>query len=459
MKQNHQIFLIIFSLTHLFFIHTSRAQSTFDLPNESFVLKNGLKVILCRDTSLPVIAVNMAYKAGSGNEHLGKSGIANLVGAMMLQGSVHVSRKQFLKGLDECGASFGGSVDVDRINFWSIFPSDCFETALWIESDRSGFTVQSFTQARLDSLKKSVERDRKRQENNVTMNAKRLLYTKLYPTSHPYSWVTSGKPKEVAKLKLSDIQSYCSEFISPDNASLCIGGNFDPALTKELVKKYFEGIPRSSASVQKTQSPFIPVIKSENVVAEEKVQNSKLFFLFHTAPIGAPQEAALHFIARLLVGDRFARLTKTLLMNYKVALDIQVYQSSQLNAGSFWIVVTCKPETQLQLVYDAVMKELDNIATLPIDDEEILSIKNKLRTASLLPLENLGGFGGRVDILNLANLYTGNPDNALNLLRFYDKMSSGAINAAALKFLKADRCITLSVVPEGKAELGLKEKK
>ena len=442
--------LLLFILSPL--LH---AQDQFKLPYEQFELPNGLKVVLYKDTSLPVVAVNMVYRAGSALDEKGKSGLANIVGAMMLQGSKHISSKRFLNVMDECGASFGGMVDVDKINFWSIFPARYLETALWIESDRLGFSAQTFTAVQLDSIRKKIIRESERTEKTIPVMAKQLLYAALYPPAHPYSWLTSGKIHEVAKLKLKDVQSFTSKYIVPANASLCIGGNFDFARAKELVKKYFADIPKQKTPGINGDLQVIPPPKSQNISIEKSMDNSRLYLVFQTVPAGAHDESVLHLIARILSGDRFARLTKTLILTQKIAVDIQSYQSSQQFGGTFWIVVACRPEVNLMAVYNGVMKELDNLATEPIEESELTSIKNKLRNSMLSPLEHLGGFSGRVDALNMANLFTGNPGSALNLLHSIDLITPVAIKTAASQYLKPERCITLSVVQLGKSNLAL----
>lgn len=434
------------------------AQENFTISYEQFELPSGLKVVLHRDTALPVITVNMAYRAGSGNEQPGKSGVANIVGNLMLQGSKHIPRSRLLKIMDECGASFGGSVDVDRTDFWSIFPNQYLETALWIESDRMGFPASTFTQTQLDSIKKELETARKRKENIPFSAATEVIYAKLYPPTHPYSWLTAGRAKDVAKLKVDNLKSFASQFIAQDNASLCIGGYFDIAEVKALVKKYFGDIPKSAIARSGLLSRFDPSLRSEKIVVEEKLESSRMFFVFHTVPSGAPEEAALNVIARMLTGDRLARLTKTLVLSDRIAFDVQAYQSSQQAAGAFWIVASCKPETNLQSVYDAVMSELDNLANIPVDDEEIVMIKNKIMMTALGPFERLGGLGGRADLLNLANLYRNNPGSCVNLINTYEKINAQAIKAAVIRYLKADRCLVLSVVPVGKANLGVSRK-
>ena len=448
----------IFSLFVLIGLHLTvfspvNAQTGYAIPFENFELPNGLRVVLHRDTTLPVVSVNIAYRAGSINDPAGKSGLANITGILLMQGSKNIPPKKLVKVLDECGASFGMQMDVDRLNIWSIFPSHLLETALWIESDRMGYAAPTFTQARLDSAKMYVEQDRKRKEKNPFLMAPDLVYAKLNSRENPYSHVTAGKASDVAKLKLADIKAFAEKYIAPNNASITIAGDFDPKRAKELVTKYFQEFTRAPDVQPFPSSIFTTNTLPDFIVSDHKVDVARLYLVFPTVGSGKTEEAALHFTARLLAGDRFARLNQSLMLNNKLAIDVQAYQSSQQYAGTFWIQVTCRPEIDLGEVYKVVMNELEEPTRLPITDEEIAAMKNKMRVGVYNSLEKMGGFGGRADALNLANLVAGDPSKALDILRGYEQINLAAIKSA-MNYLTASHCLAVSIVPKGRTNQG-----
>ncbi|HEY7771221.1 M16 family metallopeptidase, partial [Longimicrobium sp.] len=75
------------------------------LTAETYRLPNGLNVVLSRDTSVPVVAVNLWYHVGSGNEVAGRTGFAHLFEHIMFQGSAHVPSGQHIGLLQAAGAS------------------------------------------------------------------------------------------------------------------------------------------------------------------------------------------------------------------------------------------------------------------------------------------------------------------------------------------------------------------
>ena len=91
-------------------------------------LDNGMDVILHKDKSIPMVAVNVWYHVGSKDEELGKTGFAHLFEHMMFEGSKHHNENHF-EPLQKVGASLNGSTNMDRTNYWENVPSNYLELA------------------------------------------------------------------------------------------------------------------------------------------------------------------------------------------------------------------------------------------------------------------------------------------------------------------------------------------
>ena len=100
------------------------------VPYTQFTLPNGLNVILHRDTSVPVVAVNLWYHVGSANERVGRTGFAHLFEHVMFEGSMHVPEGSFDTWLEAAGANNNGSTNTDRTNYYIDLPANALELAL-----------------------------------------------------------------------------------------------------------------------------------------------------------------------------------------------------------------------------------------------------------------------------------------------------------------------------------------
>ncbi len=141
------------------------------LAYEKYKLANGLDVILLEDHRLPMVAVNLWYHVGPANERPGLTGFAHLFEHMMFEGSRHVGEKAHFKYLEAAGASdINGTTEFDRTNYFETLPSNELEKALWLESDRMGFLLDTLDQAKL-SNQRDVVRNERRQRAKTALTA------------------------------------------------------------------------------------------------------------------------------------------------------------------------------------------------------------------------------------------------------------------------------------------------
>src|SRR6185436_1404927 len=95
-----------------------------EVPYRLFTLNNGLTVILHRDASVPIVAVNLWYHVGSANDKPGRTGFAHLFEHLMFEGSKDVPEGEFDTLLEAAGGSSNGSTENDRTNYVIDVPSN-----------------------------------------------------------------------------------------------------------------------------------------------------------------------------------------------------------------------------------------------------------------------------------------------------------------------------------------------
>src|ERR1700675_72435 len=147
---------------------TGQASAIPTLDAQKFTLPNGLDVILSEDHRLPLVAVNIWYHVGPANEETGRTGFAHLFEHMMFQGSRHVPGNTHFKTIEGAGGSdFNGTTDFDRSNYFETMPGDHLETALWLESDRMGYLLDSLDQSKLSNQQDVVRNERRQSVENT----------------------------------------------------------------------------------------------------------------------------------------------------------------------------------------------------------------------------------------------------------------------------------------------------
>src|SRR5713226_10675405 len=139
------------------------------IPFETYQLPNGLTVILSEDHRAPVVGVDLWYHVGAVNERKERSGFAHLFEHLMFQGSKHLhgDERTVFAALERNGATnLNGTTDWDRTAYFETMPSDRLELALWLESDRMGFLLDTVDQKKLDTQREVVRNERRENFEN-----------------------------------------------------------------------------------------------------------------------------------------------------------------------------------------------------------------------------------------------------------------------------------------------------
>ena len=108
----------------------------------------------------------MWYHVGSARELPRRTGFAHLFEHLMFMGSGHVKPGEFDEWLEAAGGDNNGSTENDRTNYWINVPSNALELALFLESDRMGYLLDSMTPKTVDAQRDVVKNERRQRYEN-----------------------------------------------------------------------------------------------------------------------------------------------------------------------------------------------------------------------------------------------------------------------------------------------------
>ncbi|HEY0323447.1 MAG TPA: pitrilysin family protein [Pyrinomonadaceae bacterium] len=413
---------------------------------EKYKLKNGLEVILLEDHRLPMVAVNLWYHVGPANERPGLTGFAHLFEHMMFQGSKNIGDDQHFKLLEGAGASdINGTTDFDRTNYFETLPSNQLEMALWLESDRMGFLLDTLDQRKLANQRDVVRNERREGENSPYSLVEEEEYHLLFPKSHPYYASVIGSHADIESARLKDVREFFKLYYAPNNASLAIVGDIDKAKTKALVEKYFGPVP-SGQPVPPIDARTPPITSEKRAVVTDQVELPRVYMGWITDPIYKPGDAEAQMLARILGGGKSSRLYKRLVYDKQIAQDVNASQNSLILGSVFEVRATAKPGVKPEDLEKAIDEELDAIRKEGPRPEEADRARNLIQGQIVRGLEVLGGFGGVADRLNQYNHYLGDPGFLAKDLARFDKATASAIQKVAQdKLAKNSRVVVYGV--------------
>ncbi|HYO99421.1 MAG TPA: pitrilysin family protein [Pyrinomonadaceae bacterium] len=414
---------------------------------EKYKLKNGLEVILLEDHRLPLVATNLWYHVGPANERPGLTGFAHLFEHMMFQGSKHVSDDVHFKLLEGAGASdINGTTDFDRTNYFETLPSNQLELALWLESDRMGFLLDTLDAAKLANQRDVVRNERRQGENSPYGLVEEAVYHNLFPKTHPYYANVIGSHADIEAARLKDVREFFKTYYAPNNASLAIVGDINKAQARALVEKYFGPIA-AGPPVPKLNVTTPPITAERRAVVTDQVELPRVYVAWLTDPIYKPGDAEADLLAMILGGGKSSRLYKRLVYERQIAQDVGVSQNSLILGSVFQIQATAKPGVKPEDLEKAINEELDVVRKNGVTTDELARARNVIQTRIVQGLERLGGFGGVADRLNQYNHYLGDPSYLAKDLERYDRATPADVHKMAREKLTNNSRVVVYGVP------------
>ena len=442
---------LVFALSAPVFAQTpAAAPKKIEVSYTQFTLPNGLHVILHEDHSVPIATVNTWYHVGSAREVTGRTGFAHLFEHLMFMGSGHVKSGEFDEWLEATGGENNASTGNDRTNYYINVPANALELALFLESDRMGYLLDTMTPKTVDAQRDVVKNERRQSvENRPYGMAQVVLSEMLYPEGHPYHWPVIGYMPDLTAASYDDVVAFFKKYYAPSNASLVVAGDFDSARAKSLVEKWFADV-KSAPPPEPMTIPGAALNGVQKKTITDRVQLPRVYLAWLTPPHLEPGDAELDMVADVLAGGKNSRLYKRLVYDMQIAQDVNAFQGSAALKSSFQIVATPRPGhsvAELQKVIDEEIQKLQREDPAPRELERSV---NQIEASFYNRMERLGGFGGKADQINGYFSETGDPDWFNEDLNRYRALSPSDIRAAAAQYLTLDKRVELIVEPEKK---------
>jgi zinc protease len=426
------------------------AAAPLKVPNlkfEKYTLPNGLEVILREDHRLPLVAVDLWYHVGPVNEKAGRTGFAHLFEHMMFEGSEHVGEKAHFKYLEGAGATdINGTTSYDRTNYFETVPSNQLDLALWLESDRMGFLLETLDRAKLTNQRDVVRNELRQDEGQPYNVADEAVGHLLFPKGHPYYGNVIGSHADVEAARLLDVRDFFQHFYTPNNASIAIVGDFDAATIKDKIAKYFGPIPAGPPVEKvKVETPAITTERRQTVT--DTVQLPRLSIAWLAPEAFAPGDADTDLFLSILGGGKTSRLYQKLVYKDQVAQSVNCGLESIMVASMASCDITAMPGKKLEDLEAAVDKEIEALQATGPTQAELDQVRNKDLTGLIQGLQRLGGFGGVADMMDRYNQYEGDPGYLPKDVARYEAVTTASVQQIAKSVFGKNQRVVIYCLP------------
>src|SRR5260221_7835802 len=130
-----------------------------EYPVATKTLKNGMKILVQTDHSIPNVALYTFYRVGSRNERPGTTGLSHFFEHMMFNGAKKYGPGELDKAMESNGGSNNADTTRNVTGYQDWFPRTALELIFDIESDR--IRDLSFDPKKIDSERGVVASERR----------------------------------------------------------------------------------------------------------------------------------------------------------------------------------------------------------------------------------------------------------------------------------------------------------
>jgi zinc protease len=381
------------------------------IPTETFVLANGLRVVLNVDRSDPVVAVALVAHVGSARETAGRTGFAHMFEHLFFLNSENLGPG----GLDKLSARVGGVgangyTDLDHTVYFQTVPKDALEKMIWAEADKLGYFINTVTPA-VVAKEIEVVKNEKRQsyDNQPYGHLDEIAQAALFPADHPYSWTTIGSLADLSAATIDDVKQFYRRWYVPNNATLVLSGDFDPAQTRQWVEKYFGEIPRG-APVTIAEPRPAKLTKTQRLMHTDAFARLPQVTLFWpTQPEGHADDAATEVLMDALAQGPDGPVYQAVVEEAKVSDAVEADIWDQQMAGMAMMQVRGFDGVPLDRVVTAVDAGLARFRKEGLSVERLQRLK-AVREAQLY--ERIGSVSGKVSAIAESETTRRRPDQA-----------------------------------------------
>jgi zinc protease len=367
-------------------LFASEAQNLFDLVQEH-TLKNGLKVLLLKETRAPIISVQVWYRVGSRNENLGKTGLSHLTEHLMFKGTAKYGPKVFSREIQKVGGTDNAFTSRNYTAYFENGPKDRLRHWLEMEADR--MRGLNLDEKAFETEKKVVLEERRlRTEDDPASFMQEATLAAAFE-AHPYQWPVIGWLHDIESITLEDFRTYYQRYYLPNNCTVVVVGDFEPGAALKDIEETFGQLPPGPEPPKVTA-------KEPNHYGERRVwvhreaQFPAILITYNVPNWEDPDAYPLELLSRVLSQGRSSRLYQNLVYKQKLALAAGAdYDFDTTDPFLFMLYgqpMPGKTVAQLEAALEAEVKKLQKDL---VSAEELAKAKNQVAATFYMAMDSL----------------------------------------------------------------------
>jgi zinc protease len=415
-------------------------------PVTAKTLKNGMKVLVETDHSIPNVALYIFYRIGSRNEHPGTTGLSHFFEHMMFNGAQKYGPGELDKAMEANGGANNAYTTENVTVYQDWFPRSALQLIFDIEADRIQYL--SFDPKMIESERGVVASERR---TSVDADNGGILDEQLRATAfiaHPYQWPVVGWMSDIEHWTMEDLKHHFAMGYAPNNATMVVVGDVTAEEIFKLSEQYIEPIPRHAPP------PPVTTVEPEQMgerrlVVRKPAELPLLRIAYHVPGTNSPDFFALKVLRTVLTQGESSRMYQRLVDRDQIALDVGLAMPPAFDPTIAIVSVQPKQAVDPQKCEAAVYEELEKVKQSAITDRELEKAKNILLVEFYQQMRTING---RANTIGTYEVFFGDYRKLFDAAKNYGAVTKEDVQRVARKYFGANNRTVATLLPDNSAD-------
>ena len=439
------IFRISVLLISISFFSSVQSEIKFSDRVESYTLSNGLKVVLIEDKRSPSVVNSVWYKVGSSHEASGKTGISHVLEHMMFKGTKTLKPGEFSSIVKKMGGTENAFTSKDYTGYFQKIHTTDLERCIELESDRMKNLRLDENELRSEIEVVKEERRLRTDDNPVSKTFEKIMINAY--GMNEYGIPIIGTMQNLGSISKNDLENWYKLHYQPKNAIVIIAGNFNADQVKGYIQKYYGRYENNKSSIKPNNKIEFSTKASFDVY--DKVSKPIVFLSFKKPKFDKNRIRelyALDLFIEIMDGGYSSRLTKNLVDNQKVALDIFL-SNDTYNQYPNLIIIGGTPRGKIspKELKLKILEQLSNESINSVTERELVNAKARIKANNIYKFDSVFYQAMQVGMLETKDIGWENLDNYNSII---ESISLDEVKESASKYFLNNKVFTSILRPE-----------
>ena len=439
------IFRISVLLISISFFSSVQSEIKFSDRVESYTLSNGLKVVLIEDKRSPSVVNSIWYKVGSSHEASGKTGISHVLEHMMFKGTKTLKPGEFSSIVKKMGGTENAFTSKDYTGYFQKIHTTDLERCIELESDRMKNLRLDENELRSEIEVVKEERRLRTDDNPVSKTFEKIMINAY--GMNEYGIPIIGTMQNLGSISKNDLENWYKLHYQPKNAIVIIAGNFNADKVKGYIQKYYGRYENNKSSIKPNNKIEFSTKASFDVY--DKVSKPIVFLSFKKPKFDKNRIRelyALDLFIEIMDGGYSSRLTKNLVDNQKVALDIFL-SNDTYNQYPNLIIIGGTPRGKIspEELKLKILEQLSNESINSVTERELVNAKARIKANNIYKFDSVFYQAMQVGMLETKDIGWENLDNYNSII---ESISLDEVKESASIYFLNNKVFTAILRPE-----------